>query len=70
MTELVYIVFLSRTDEERGFTQLIRRTPVHAYAQGLYGVDREASRILDELEIHYRHATQEEISGYHGAECT
>jgi hypothetical protein len=63
MSNLTYIIFLSQADEERGFTLLMQRTPVHAYAQGIYGVDREVSRILDEQEVRYRQATQEEISG-------
>jgi hypothetical protein len=58
----VYIVFLSRDDEERGFSLLIQRAPVHAYPQGIYGVDRRASRVLDEQEVRYRQATPEEIS--------
>jgi hypothetical protein len=62
INNLVYMVFLSQADEERGFTLLLQRTPVQAYAQGVYGVDRNASRLLDEQEVRYRQATQEEIS--------
>lgn len=62
MSGLAYIVFLTRPDEELGFTLLMQRTPVHAYAQGVYGVDRSACSILDEREVRYREATEEEIS--------
>ena len=60
--DLIYVVFLTRTDEERGFALLIQRTPVHAYAEGVYGIARSSCGILDEQEVRYRQATKEEIS--------
>ncbi len=62
MSDLVSIVFLSRSDEERGFMLLMQQTPVHAYANGVYRVDRAVSQLLNEQGIAYREATQEEIA--------
>jgi hypothetical protein len=62
MSDLVYIVFLSPAEEERGFDLLIRRAPLQAYANGVYGVDRAASSLLIGERVGYREATREEIA--------
>jgi hypothetical protein len=61
-TELAYIRFLSEADEERGFAELMRRTELHAFPEGVYGVNPEALSVLDDLQIRYRRATGEEVS--------
>jgi hypothetical protein len=63
MPDLTYIVFLGRSDEERGFALLMQRTPVHAYPHGVYGIDPAAAPLLTEAAIGYRQATEEEVSG-------
>ena len=64
MSELVYIVFLSRADEERGFGFMVKQAPLHAFRGGVYGVRRHAPQLLEAENIGYRFASDEEISAH------
>ena len=59
--QTAFIMFSTREDRAKGFYELILRTRVNSLPGELYQVPNDALKILDELAISYRRATEEEV---------
>jgi len=58
----VYIKFNSYNDEVRGFYVLATKARVNSFPDDLYAVPLQSLKLLDDLHISYRRATDEEVA--------
>ena len=63
---IIYIKFNSREDQVKGYYELATKSKVITLPKEVYGVLLSGLRLLDELHISYRRATDEEVSISHG----
>jgi hypothetical protein len=61
----VFISFLSDKDRTRGSYELATRARISSFPGGIYQVPVEALPLLDEHQIAYRRATDEEVKAAH-----
>lgn len=61
----VYVKFSTEADRTRGFYELIRRSSVTSFPGQVYQIPRDALQTLDDLQIGYRQATDEEVRDAH-----
>jgi hypothetical protein len=59
--QTVFILFLSERDRTRGFYELATRARICSFPGGIYQVPLDALQLLDEHQIAYRRATDEEV---------
>lgn len=62
----VYIKFNSYDDEVRGFYALATKAKVNSFPNDLYAIPFQSLRLLNDLHISYRRATDEEVAQAHG----
>ncbi len=65
MNSAVHIRFLSEPDRVRGFYELATKTGISSFRGGVFQVPREALKILQDLQIGYREATDAEVKEAH-----
>ncbi len=63
--QTVYIKFLSEEDRTRGFYELARRSRIASIPGEVYQVARDALKILEDLHIGYRRASDDEVKIAH-----
>jgi hypothetical protein len=61
----VYIKFPTPSERVRGFYELATRARISSFPGEIYQVPVEALRLLDELHIAYRRATDAEVRAAH-----
>ncbi len=62
--QTVFIVLLD-SDRARGFYELATRARISSFPGGIYQVPMEALSLLDQRQISYRRATDEEVKAAH-----
>ena len=62
--QTVFIAF-SDAERARGFYELATRARIGSFPGGIYQVPMEALRLLDDRQIPYRRATDEEVRTAH-----
>jgi hypothetical protein len=63
--QTVYIKFLSETDRAKGFLELAKRSRIGGLPGQVYQIPLEALKILVEMHIDYRRATDAEVKDAH-----
>ena len=63
--QTVYIKFLSNDDRVRGFYELMTRARVSSLPDEVYQVGIEALKLLENQQIAYRRATDQEVKDAH-----
>ncbi|MFO0970699.1 MAG: hypothetical protein U0793_34600 [Gemmataceae bacterium] len=56
-----YIVFLTHEDRVKGFYELMRKTRLDSFRGEVYRVPVDALKLLDDLHVGYRVATDAEV---------
>ena len=63
---IIYIKFNSREDQVKGYYELATKSKAITLPKEVYGVLLSGLRLLDELHISYRRATDDEVNISHG----
>jgi hypothetical protein len=63
--QTVYVKFLTEQDRVRGFYELLTRARVSSLPNQVYQVPIEALKLLDELHVAYRRASDAEVKDAH-----
>ncbi len=63
--QTVYIKFLTEADRARGFFELAKRSRVGSLPGQVYQTPFEGLKILEEMHIDYRRATDAEVKDAH-----
>ena len=63
--QTIYVKFLNEEDRVRGFYELIRHSRVGSFPGQVYQIPLEALKLLDDLHIGYRRATDAEVKTAH-----
>jgi hypothetical protein len=63
--QTIYIKFLTEDDRVRGFFELAKRARVGSLPDQVYQVPLEGLKLLEELHIAYRRATDAEVQSAH-----
>jgi hypothetical protein len=63
--QTVFIKFATQPDRVRGFYELATRARIGSFPGEVYQVPLEALRLLDDLHIAYRRATDAEVKAAH-----
>jgi hypothetical protein len=61
--QTVFIKFLTEEDRVKGFYELARQSRVGSLPGQVYQVPREALKLLEDLHVGYRRATDAEVKG-------
>ena len=61
----LYIKFLTDNERARGFYELARHARISSLPGEIYQVPKESLKILEDLHISYRRATDEEVKAAH-----
>ncbi len=63
--QTVYVKFLSESDRAKGFFELAKRSRVGSLPGHVYQIPLEGLKILEEMHIDYRRATDAEVKDGH-----
>ncbi len=63
--QTVFIRFLTQDDRVRGFYELATRARIGSFPGQIYQVPIDALRILEDQQIAYRRATDDEVRSAH-----
>jgi hypothetical protein len=61
----IFIKFLTEQDGVRGFYELMRHSRVSSFPDDVHQIPLEAVKLLDDLHIGYRRATDAEVQKSH-----
>jgi gamma-glutamylcyclotransferase (GGCT)/AIG2-like uncharacterized protein YtfP len=63
--QTTYIKFLTEKDRAQGFLELARKSRIASFPGEVYQVPQEALKLLDDIHIAYRRATDTEVKEAH-----
>jgi len=63
--QTVYIKFVTEEDRVRGFYELAKNARVSSLPGAVYQLPRDAVKILEDMHIAYRRATDDEVKTAH-----
>lgn len=63
--QTVFIKFPTRDDRVRGFYEIATRLHISSFPDEVYQVPLEALRLLEQRQIAYRRATDDEVKASH-----
>jgi hypothetical protein len=66
--QTLYIKFLTQDDRVRGFYELATRSRIGSLPGEVYRVPIRALKLLEDQQIAFRRATDEEVTGCHEAQ--
>ncbi|MCI0365543.1 MAG: hypothetical protein L0219_16900, partial [Phycisphaerales bacterium] len=65
IVQTIYVKFLTENNRARGFFELAKRSTVGSLPGGVYQIPLEAVKLLEDLKIDFRRATDAEVKDAH-----
>jgi len=63
--QTIFVIFQSEADRVKGFYELARRSRIGSLPGQVYQIPMESLKLLDELHVSYRRATDSEVKTAH-----